>query len=888
MKTLLLLILSLMTGCEATSQVEGCEDGWVEFTCEYPKANQNYKNIEVNGPRGEIKSTKKDKWEKKGGFSLYHDTKNKTLRVAIKQLQQEDFREYKCEFKQKSSEELELELDLVNVKDVCKKPFIQTAYETAKTTITCDYPEKYKSKVKFICKDNEESCVEILSTPSLLKSNGTFTLTNTSSGFNVSISNVSSQHAGVYWCGVKQGRNRASVRQIQLEIKNITSLHRSATIGQTFMYWCKYPDGTPIKKFICKGEDPSICQRLQSTAHVNRNTGKFSIQDDKEKSNITITVRDITTDDTGTYWCGAESTDIRRSNSFFNKLNLTVGCEATSQVEGCEDGWVEFTCEYPTANQNYENIKVNGPRGKIQSTKKDEWEKKDGFSLYHDTKNKTLRVAIKQLQQNDSGEYQCEFKQDSHEELELKLVVVKDVCQKPFIQTAYETAKTTITCDYPDKYKSKVKFICKDNDESCEEILSTPSLLKSNGAFTLTNTNSGFNVSISNVSSQHAGVYWCGVKQGRNRTSVRQIQLEIKNITSLHRSATIGQTFMYWCKYPDGTLIKKFICKGEDPCICQRLQSTAQVNRNTGKFSMQDSKEKRNITITVRDITTDDTGTYWCGAESTDIKRSNPFFNKLNLTVVASIAVPIVAVLLLVLILVLVYKLKVGCQKPFTQTAYETDKTTITCDYSKNYSSFVKFICKDSKIICEEILSTQSSVKSNGTFTLTDTNSGFNMTISNVNSQHTGDYWCGVKSKEGSSRASLRKIKLMIKGIKTFERSPTIGQNLTYWCDYSKFSKPTKNFDKFICKGEDRSICQPLWSTTKPNTTTGKLSVQDDKEKRNITITVRNVTTNDTGTYWCGAETNDNTRSKLFYHKFLMTVETPQPESGSQIEKGHA
>ena len=88
-------------------------------------------------------------------------------------------------------------------------------------------------------------------------------------------------------------------------------------------------------------------------------------------------------------------------------------------MKGCEDGWVEFTCKYPTANQNYKNIKVDGPRGETQSTKKDEWEKKGGFSLYHDTKNKTLRVVIKQLQQGDFGKYKCLFDQDSHEELEL-------------------------------------------------------------------------------------------------------------------------------------------------------------------------------------------------------------------------------------------------------------------------------------------------------------------------------------------------------------------------------------------------------------------------------------------------------------------------------------
>ncbi|KAK1900887.1 T-cell surface antigen CD2 [Dissostichus eleginoides] len=45
-------------------------------------------------------------------------------------------------------------------------------------------------------------------------------------------------------------------------------------------------------------------------------------------------------------------------------------------------------------------------------------------------------------------------------------------------------------------------------------------------------------------------------------------------------------------------------------------------------------------------------------------------------------------------------------------------------------------------------------------FTLTETESGFNVSISNVSPQHAGVYWCGVESTEGSYRAALRKIQL--------------------------------------------------------------------------------------------------------------------------------
>ena len=97
-----------------------------------------------------------------------------------------------------------------------------------------------------------------------------------------------------------------------------------------------------------------------------------------------------------------------------------------------------------------------------------------------------------------------------------------------------------------------------------------------------------------------------------------------------------------------------------------------------------------------------------------------------------------------------------GCQTPFNQTAYRTAKTTISCD--KRNNSGVMFFCKENGSICEDI--------SNGSFTLPETSSSFNMSISNVSSQHAGVYWCGVETDKGSNRAALRKIQLEVEGEK--------------------------------------------------------------------------------------------------------------------------
>nr|XP_020444821.1 polymeric immunoglobulin receptor-like [Monopterus albus] len=213
-------------------------------------------------------------------------------------------------------------------------------------------------------------------------------------------------------------------------------------------------------------------------------------------------------------------------------LSLTTGCEAKDKVKGCTGAWVEFTCNYPKSNSQSVGI-VHNTQITIRSTRKNEWEHNNRFSLYHDTQNRNLRVFIKHLVQDDSGDYQCRPHQSRPHTNNLQLDPEKS-CLTTVIQTAYTTAETTITCHYNlgNTYKSSVRFFCKMNISTSEEILSADSPPQTNGRFTLTNTDSGFTVSISNVSSEDEGIYWCGVKpdKGRYRTGLTEIQLEVQKI----------------------------------------------------------------------------------------------------------------------------------------------------------------------------------------------------------------------------------------------------------------------------------------------------------------------------------------------------------------------
>nr|XP_012776701.3 uncharacterized protein LOC105941082 [Maylandia zebra] len=315
---LLLLLIFSLTGCE--SEVRACHHRWAEITCKYPETNNIYQYTDVVLSNGRpVQTSKKDVWEENGRFCLYHDTKNKNLKVAIKHVKEQEFGKYRCRFFQRSNssdiQEGKLETEHIN----CPRTYL-SVYRTANSTFTCDYPDVYESHIKFFCKKKRFTCEDILSTPK-----GTFTLTGSSRALNISISHVNSQDAGDYWCGVKSndGSYRLSHTQVHLKVIDIEPL--PSTIGQNFTYQCKYnQDASSCIKFICKGEDSTVCKQLVTSTEPDVNQ-RFIMKENN--GSITITVREVTANDSGIYWCGARVPHKHNQthDDFFDGFNLTVG-----------------------------------------------------------------------------------------------------------------------------------------------------------------------------------------------------------------------------------------------------------------------------------------------------------------------------------------------------------------------------------------------------------------------------------------------------------------------------------------------------------------------------------------------------------------------------------
>lgn len=86
---------------------------------------------------------------------------------------------------------------------------------------------------------------------------------------------------------------------------------------------CNYSDSHEGNdKFLCKGKNPVNCQELINTTEQDKvDNGRFSIRDYKRKKYFYVYMKNVSTADSGTYWCGCDRT---RQHAEYTKIHLSV------------------------------------------------------------------------------------------------------------------------------------------------------------------------------------------------------------------------------------------------------------------------------------------------------------------------------------------------------------------------------------------------------------------------------------------------------------------------------------------------------------------------------------------------------------------------------------
>uniref|UniRef100_A0AAZ3P9H6 Ig-like domain-containing protein n=1 Tax=Oncorhynchus tshawytscha TaxID=74940 RepID=A0AAZ3P9H6_ONCTS len=80
-----------------------------------------------------------------------------------------------------------------------------------------------------------------------------------------------------------------------------------------------------------------------------------------------------------------------------------------------------------------------------------------------------------------------------------------------------------------------------------------------------------------------------------------------------------GGTVIIYCHYStEDRSHEKYFCLGQNRLRCKDQIRTGLRNtwKHTGRFSVSDNRGERFYTVNISDLTEDDTGTYWCGVET--------------------------------------------------------------------------------------------------------------------------------------------------------------------------------------------------------------------------------------------------------------------------------
>lgn len=91
----------------------------------------------------------------------------------------------------------------------------------------------------------------------------------------------------------------------------------SGIVGSPVMLSCPYPPKhRNNRKFLCKGDHRDNC------TDVVTGGSRFTLQDDVSSSSFLVIVTKLEEGDTGTYWCGSDST---WSPEKYTKIELSAG-----------------------------------------------------------------------------------------------------------------------------------------------------------------------------------------------------------------------------------------------------------------------------------------------------------------------------------------------------------------------------------------------------------------------------------------------------------------------------------------------------------------------------------------------------------------------------------
>ncbi|KAK3520157.1 hypothetical protein QTP70_017445 [Hemibagrus guttatus] len=193
--------------------------------------------------------------------------------------------------------------------------------------------------------------------------------------------------------------------------------------------------------------------------------------------------------------------------------------------------------------------------------------------------------------------------------------------------TAYAGTRSNIKCRYEDEYKDKPKSFYKvETDQwSFDRIRTKPdSEWSHDGRFSIHDNRSAgfFSVFIRELNTEDTGTYACAVVVSDETEIYTVVKLNVteglSHEKSINETVYVGADLTVSCNYPESHRNdNKFLCKRIATAACSYTLTVKEnrVNTKKGHFSLYDDREKQIVTVSLKNVTEQDSGEYWCGAE---------------------------------------------------------------------------------------------------------------------------------------------------------------------------------------------------------------------------------------------------------------------------------